>query len=494
VLEIGIQLCTVLDYLHSRQPPIIFRDLKPANVMLSVDGHIYLIDFGIARHFKPGEFKDTMAFGSPGYAAPEQYGKEQTTHSADIYALGVTLHQTLSGNDPAETPFQFAPLRLAGPSILIELEALILQMVNMDKDKRPASMSIIKHHLQRIATLHASGETNFAPSIISTASPALQLREVFTPQGTTYLTYRGHSRRVLALAWSPDGTRIASASDDETVQVWDVSTGNEVVTYRGHSSWVKAVAWSPDGKFIVSAGADTTVQVWNAITGRNTLIYRGHPRIVATVAWSPDGKHIASGGYDQTVQIWDAFTGEGVFTYHDHTGLVNALTWSPDGRFIASASDDKTVQVWSVVPRRKFFGSHHIYTYHGHSKRVLAVAWSPSGARLASGSWDNMVQLWDAVRVDGVNTAGGFVFTHCEHTSWVNAVAWSPNSTHIASASNDKTVQVWEASTGREVFTRHSFCTYCGHSAWVRAVAWSPDGERIASASHDKTVQVWQAI
>src|SRR5215471_408768 len=235
VLEIGIQLCTVLDYLHSRQPPIIFRDLKPANVMLSVDGHIYLIDFGIARHFKPGEFKDTMAFGSPGYAAPEQYGKEQTTHSADIYALGVTLHQTLSGNDPAETPFQFAPLRLAGPSILIELEALILQMVNMDKDKRPASMSIIKHHLQRIATLHASGETKFAPSIISTASPALQLREVFTPQGTTYLTYRGHSRRVLALAWSPDGTRIASASDDETVQVWDVSTGNEVVTYRGHS-------------------------------------------------------------------------------------------------------------------------------------------------------------------------------------------------------------------------------------------------------------------
>src|SRR2546423_9800704 len=91
-LEIGIQLCMVLEYLHMRQPPIIFRDLKPANVMLTMYGHVYLIDFGIARHFKPGQAKDTTALGSTGYAAPEQYSKAQTTPRADIYALGVTLH------------------------------------------------------------------------------------------------------------------------------------------------------------------------------------------------------------------------------------------------------------------------------------------------------------------------------------------------------------------------------------------------------------------
>src|SRR2546428_4305870 len=77
VLEIGIQLCSVLDYLHTRNPPIIFRDLKPANIMLTSDGYIYLIDFGVARHFKTGKARDTIAFGSPGYAAPEQYGKAQ---------------------------------------------------------------------------------------------------------------------------------------------------------------------------------------------------------------------------------------------------------------------------------------------------------------------------------------------------------------------------------------------------------------------------------
>jgi len=115
-LSIGIQLCSVLDYLHTRQQPIIFRDLKPGNIMLTPGGLVYLIDFGIARHFKAGQVKDTAAFGSPGYAAPEQYGKAQTTPRSDIYGLGATLHQLLTGDDPTLTPFHFAPLHLP-PSI-----------------------------------------------------------------------------------------------------------------------------------------------------------------------------------------------------------------------------------------------------------------------------------------------------------------------------------------------------------------------------------------
>src|SRR5437763_2362943 len=110
VLDMGIQLCTVLDYLHMRQPPIIFRDLKPLNIMKTSQGHLYLIDFGIARHFKAGQAKDTLILGSPGYAAPEQYGKAQTTPRADIYSLGATLHQLITGDDPSQNPFQFAPV------------------------------------------------------------------------------------------------------------------------------------------------------------------------------------------------------------------------------------------------------------------------------------------------------------------------------------------------------------------------------------------------
>ena len=150
-LQIGIQLCTVLGYLHRRQPPIIFRDLKPANVMLTPEGHLYLIDFGIARHFKPGQMRDTMAFGSPGYAAPEQYGKTQTTSRADIYSLGATLYHLLTGDNPSDAPFQFAPPQLYGQSAPRGIKILIMQMVEMDESKRPESVDTIKQKLQRIA-------------------------------------------------------------------------------------------------------------------------------------------------------------------------------------------------------------------------------------------------------------------------------------------------------------------------------------------------------
>jgi serine/threonine protein kinase len=161
VLQIGIQLCTVLGYLHNRQPPIIFRDLKPANVMLTTEGHLYLIDFGIARHFKPGQMRDTIAFGSPGYAAPEQYGKTQTTSRADIYSLGATLHQMLTGDNPSDTPFYFATLQLRGQPTTRGLETLIMQMVDLDESKRPDGMDIIKQKLQSIAITQTAKQINF---------------------------------------------------------------------------------------------------------------------------------------------------------------------------------------------------------------------------------------------------------------------------------------------------------------------------------------------
>ncbi|TMC22321.1 MAG: zinc-ribbon domain-containing protein [Chloroflexi bacterium] len=152
VLHIGIQLAIVLGYLHTRQPPIIFRDLKPANVMITADNHLYLIDFGIARLFKPGQTKDTQALGSPGYAAPEQYGRAQTTEQADIYSLGVTLHQLLSGYDPQQDPFHLPPLILEPYSSTGRaLETLITGMAEMAKEKRPATMQDVKQELQRIA-------------------------------------------------------------------------------------------------------------------------------------------------------------------------------------------------------------------------------------------------------------------------------------------------------------------------------------------------------
>jgi serine/threonine protein kinase len=150
-LNIGIQLCKVLGYLHTRPNPIIFRDLKPSNIMITSEGNVYLIDFGIARFFKPGQAKDTAAYGSAGYASLEQFGRAQTTPQSDIYSLGATLHQMLSGDDPSRCPFHFAPLPSSGQPAFAELAALITRMLDMDASKRPVSMAAVKQTLEWIA-------------------------------------------------------------------------------------------------------------------------------------------------------------------------------------------------------------------------------------------------------------------------------------------------------------------------------------------------------
>src|SRR5207302_4404890 len=173
IFNIGIQLCTVLDYLHSQQPDIFFRDLKPANIMRTPTGQLYLIDFGIARYFKPGQAKDTVALGSLGYAAPEQYGKAQTTPRADIYSLGAVLHQLLTARDPSETPFRFLPLRPKSHSdpgslttsivdvLVNKLETLIANMLEMDVNKRPTDVACVKQQLHEMSMLWSDIRKSF---------------------------------------------------------------------------------------------------------------------------------------------------------------------------------------------------------------------------------------------------------------------------------------------------------------------------------------------
>ena len=137
VIEWAKQLCDVLAYLHSRKPPIIYRDMKPSNVMLKPDGKVMLIDFGTAREFKENSVADTTCLGTQGYAAPEQYGGHgQTDARTDIYCLGATLYHLLTGHNPSEPPYEMYPIRYWNPELSSGLEEIILKCTQKNPDDR----------------------------------------------------------------------------------------------------------------------------------------------------------------------------------------------------------------------------------------------------------------------------------------------------------------------------------------------------------------------
>ncbi len=151
VLEWALQLCDVLTYLHGQNPPVIFRDLKPDNIMLTPDGRIKLIDFGIARFFKPGQARDTRNLGTPGFAAPEQYGKGQTDARSDIYSLGATLHRLLTRYDPTKQLFSFPPPRSLNSSVSSQFEAVIIKATDKDANRRYQTAAEMKQALLPLA-------------------------------------------------------------------------------------------------------------------------------------------------------------------------------------------------------------------------------------------------------------------------------------------------------------------------------------------------------
>ncbi len=287
---------------------------------------------------------------------------------------------------------------------------------------------------------------------------------------------QGHTDSVWSVAVSPDGQRIVSGSDDNTVRIWDAATGKPIgQPLQGHKASVFSVAVSPDAQRIVSGSADNTVRIWYAATcepfGKPL---QGHTDSVGSVAVSPDAQRIVSGSADNTVRIWDAATGEPIGQpLQGHTNQVYSVTVSPDGQRIVSGSADKTVRIWNAAT-----GEPIGQPLQGHTDRVLSVAVSPDGQRIVSGSDDNTVRIWDAATGEpiGQPLQG--------HTDSASSVAVSPDGQRIVSGSWDKTVRIWDEPIGQPLQ---------GHTDGVFSVAVSPDGQRIISGSLDKTLRIWNA-
>ncbi len=521
VLALGIQLCTVLGFLHTREPLIIFRDLKPSNVMRTANGQIYLIDFGIARHFTPGKPKDTMPFGSPGYAAPEQYGREQTTPQADLYSLGALLHQMLTGHDPAESPFRFAPLLIADST---ELDPLIQRMVATNPSERPASAAEVKTILQQLTdgiarrewltTLADTSRLRPAPipvlptpragftrrglikGVATLGGIAVGIGGIVTvcsfvshiPYGVhgvavpippspgvaqSQFVYRGHTGAITTLSWSPDGQYVASGSTDKTVQVWRASDGALLYTLSGYDDPVTSITWATDrANVIASSGmSDGTVQVWDALRDHRDLIYHGDGRTLA-LSWQNQSPWIVSGGTDNEIYTWSAETGKKGASYSGHKGDVRAVTWLPAPIQYGIPNEDVPTPGATPTPAP------------GNTPTPGGVI---PRSQIASGGADSTVQIWDA-------STSEHIYTYAGHTAGINGLtllryAQSQSLVHIVSASDDGTAQVWSPTE------RLGTMAYRGHRGKVNAVATLPEipyyGPLVASAGEDQTVQVW---
>ena len=280
-------------------------------------------------------------------------------------------------------------------------------------------------------------------------------------------TLSGHTNYVSSVAFSPDGTILASGAGDGTVRLWDVATKTNSTTWEGFS-----VAFSPDGTTLATGLKDGTVKLWNVATKTNIAILSGHKEHVNSVAFSPDGTILASGAGDGTVRLWDIATKTNSTTL-DVNWQSGSVAFSPDGTTLAvGTSWHNSVELWNVATKT------NVATFSANVSWISSVAFSPDGTTLAIGAGDGTVRLWD-------------IATKTNSTTWdvpwrIGSVAFSPDGTTLAVGTGENgTIQLWD------VATKTNVATFSGHASMVFSLAFSLDGTILASGSGDKTVQLW---
>ncbi len=294
--------------------------------------------------------------------------------------------------------------------------------------------------------------------------------------GEPIRTFSGHDDGIRSVAFSPDGRRALTGSNDSTAILWDVDTGKQVHTFKGHDNVICSVAFSPDGRRVLTGSNDNTAILWDANTGQQIRAFKGHSLAVLSVAFSPDGSQVLTGSVDCTAILWDADTGRRVRTFQGTDSWVNSVAFSPDGRWILTGASWKHMAIlWEAGTGKQI----RTFDVHGNYS-VCAVAFSPDGRRVLAAISDKTAVLWDA-------DTGRQIHVFKGHTDTVISVAFSHDGKHVLTGSYDRTAILWDADSGKQIHV------FQGHKGKVNSVAFSPDGRRVLTGSFDDTAILWNA-
>jgi WD40 repeat protein len=283
-----------------------------------------------------------------------------------------------------------------------------------------------------------------------------------------------HQDFVTSVQFSPDSTRVVTASENKTARVWDAHTGKPLTPALEHQGSVNSAQFSPDGTRVVTASLDKTARVWDAHTGKPLTPALEHQGFVISAQFSADGTRVVTASKDKTARVWDAHTGKPLTPALKHQGFVTSAQFSPDGTRVVTASDDNTARVWDAHTGKLLTPALE------HQDSVWSAQFSPDSTRVVTASRDNTARVWDAHTGKPLTPA-------LEHQGIVWSAQFSADGTRVVTASKDKTARVWDAHTGKPLTPALE------HQGSVNSAQFSPDGTRVVTASLDKTARVWDA-
>lgn len=288
------------------------------------------------------------------------------------------------------------------------------------------------------------------------------------------LQLNGHKKRVRQVSFSPDGLRLATASDDGTVRVWDLMTGNPLAVLKGHEGAVNSINFSSNGKYLASASADKTIRLWDVEKGTFIRAFEGHKKAVKSVVFNPAGDRLASASEDREAKIWDVSRGTEIFTLSGHKARINAVVFSNNGSWIATASQDQTARIWDASSGQQML------SLEGHKGGVSSVKFSNDSSMVVTGSEDKTVRTWRAFSGKSIDTLTG-------HLDGVVSVDFSPDEKLIVSTAEDGKAIIWNRERSRLV------SIIKGKDLGLSNAVFSHNGDWIAAASKGNIAHILPA-